>query len=84
MVTRAPVAPAGVTPSYSNMAFQLLGYIIEERARISFAEVVQQRILKPLGMNETTVFAPGDPNMGVIPVNETVSGWSARTAGSEA
>ncbi|KAJ5359494.1 uncharacterized protein N7496_011907 [Penicillium cataractarum] len=84
LATRVPVAPAGVTPSYSNMAFQLLGYIIEERARMSFAEVVQQRILNPLGMNETTVFAPGDSNMGVIPVNETVSAWSARTTGSEA
>jgi CubicO group peptidase (beta-lactamase class C family) len=66
------------------MAFQLLGYIIEERAGTSFAQVVQQRILKPLGMNQTTLFAPKNSNMGVIPVNETVSGWSARTAGSEA
>lgn len=32
--TRVHVAPAGVTPSYSNMAFQILGYILEKRAAI--------------------------------------------------
>lgn len=79
-----PVAPAGVTPSYSNMAFQLLGYLIEKRTGISFAKVVQKHILNPLTMNETTVFAPKDSSMGVIPVNETASGWLARKPGSEA
>lgn len=84
LATRVPVASAGVTPSYSNMAIQLLGYIIEKRTGISFAKVVQDHILNPLSMNETTVFAPKDSYMGVIPVNETASGWSARTPGSEA
>lgn len=78
------MAPPGVTPSYSNMAFQLLGYILEKRAWTSFAELLQEHILNHLAMNLTTVFAPKDPRMGVIPVNETTSGWSARTAGSEA
>lgn len=84
LATRVPVVAAGVTPSYSNMAFQLLGYIIERRTGASFAKVVQERLLNPLRMNETTVFAPKNSTMGVIPVNETASGWSARTPGSEA
>jgi CubicO group peptidase (beta-lactamase class C family) len=66
------------------MAFQLLGYILEKRAGTSFAELLQERILNHLAMNSTTVYVPKDSRMGVIPVNETASGWSARTAGSEA
>lgn len=66
------------------MAFQLLGYIIERRTGHSFKDVVQSKILDPLGLNETTVFAPNDPSKGVIPIGKQASGWSDHLAGSEA
>ena len=66
------------------MAFQLLGYIIERRTGHSFEDVVQNKILDPLGLKETTIFAPKDSNKGVIPIDQKTSGWSAHFPGSEA
>ncbi|CRG89697.1 Beta-lactamase-like protein 2 [Talaromyces islandicus] len=84
LATRPPVAPAGATPSYSNIGYQLLGYILERKTGLNYSEMVQRHILDPLGMNETTVFAPEDPSVGVIPVDMQTSGWSQRSKGSEA
>jgi CubicO group peptidase (beta-lactamase class C family) len=66
------------------MGYQLLGYILERKTGLKFNEIVQHHILDPLAMNETTIFAPADPSMGVIPVDMQASGWSQRSKGSEA
>ncbi|KAJ5682596.1 hypothetical protein N7462_005761 [Penicillium macrosclerotiorum] len=84
IAARIPVALTGMTPAYSNMAFQLLGYVIEKKSGMTFEEVIQHYILNPLEMNQTSIFAPKNPVHGVIPRNRVASGWSARTAGSEA
>ncbi|KAJ5610828.1 Beta-lactamase-like protein [Penicillium lagena] len=84
LANRSPVAAAGSTPSYSNMAFQLLGYILEKHTGEPFDKIVQKHISIPLGMNETTVFAPENSLKGVIPVNKEASGWSTRRPENEA
>jgi CubicO group peptidase (beta-lactamase class C family) len=66
------------------MAFQLLGYINERITGESFEKSIQSKILKPLGLTETTVFAPKDASKGVIPVGQKASGWSAQFPGTEA
>lgn len=38
---------------YSNLGFGLLGYALAQHAHMSYAELVQTRILKPLGMTQS-------------------------------
>lgn len=77
LATKTPVVPAGGTPSYSNMAFQLLGYIVEKRTGKPFNKVLQHDIFDVLGMTETSIFAPNKTTVGIIPVSKEASGWLA-------
>jgi CubicO group peptidase (beta-lactamase class C family) len=45
---------------YSNLAYGLLGAVLDRITGISFAELVTQRILAPLGMHRTS-YHPADP-----------------------
>jgi CubicO group peptidase (beta-lactamase class C family) len=45
----------GVDFRYSNAAAQLLGYILERVYRMSYEQLVTEKITKPLGMNETKI-----------------------------
>lgn len=76
IANKTSVASAGKTPSYSNMAFQLLGYIVERRAGKPFRKVLEHDIFDVLGMTETSIFAPEKPTKGIIPVSKESSGWS--------
>jgi CubicO group peptidase (beta-lactamase class C family) len=49
--TRAP----GISPSYSNAAFAILGRVVEVVSGQSFPEYVQANVLHPLDMHDTTV-----------------------------
>ncbi|KGO40068.1 Beta-lactamase-like protein [Penicillium expansum] len=75
LANQTRVAPAGGTPSYSNMAFQLLGYIVEKRTGKPFSKVLQHDIFDVLGMTETSIFAPDKTTAGIIPVSKEASGW---------
>jgi CubicO group peptidase (beta-lactamase class C family) len=69
------VAP-GQTPIFSNAAFQILSYVVESITGKPFEESLQEKVLDKLNLNHTSLSAPIDSVHGVIPVNETVSGWS--------
>ena len=43
----------GVHHAYSNVGYQVLGYVVEALARRPYAEVIAARILRPLGMQAT-------------------------------
>lgn len=43
---------------YSNFATGLLGHILSLRTKMSFEKLMTDRILKPLGMNDTSFFVP--------------------------
>lgn len=45
----------GASYEYSNLGTGLLGHILSLRAGMSYEDLVKNRILKPLGMNDTTV-----------------------------
>ena len=55
----APFAP-GATYHYTNLAFGLLGQVVARLAGADWWELVQQRILGPLGMARTT-YVPQPP-----------------------
>lgn len=46
--------PVGARYSYSNMGTALLGYAMSQRTKQSYEQLLQQRILKPLGMKNTS------------------------------
>ena len=50
--TRAASAP-GTHYHYSNVGYQALGYLLEELLQRPYAEILQERILTPLGMHAT-------------------------------
>jgi serine-type D-Ala-D-Ala carboxypeptidase/endopeptidase len=47
---RTPGRPRGVERDYSNFGFQVLGLVLERADRAAFADLLQHRILDPLGM----------------------------------
>ena len=66
----------GTSPVYSNDAFQILGYVVESITGEPFESTLSTKILEPLGMNQTTLSTPKTSTSGVIPINETASGWT--------
>ncbi len=51
----APQSPPGVRWEYSNANYQILGKLIEVMSGRSFAEYLENNILKPVGMNDSYV-----------------------------
>jgi D-alanyl-D-alanine-carboxypeptidase/D-alanyl-D-alanine-endopeptidase len=65
----------GETYEYSNLAFGILGFALAEHAHKSYANLLRDKILRPLGMNMSDVattptlavhVAPGHDDSGVI------------------
>lgn len=53
-LTRAP----GASYEYSNLGMGLLGHLLALKAGKPYAQLVTERILRPLGMNETSLVIP--------------------------
>lgn len=47
--------PVGTRYSYSNIGIDLAGYILSERSGMPFIQYVQQKVLDPLGMKDSTL-----------------------------
>jgi CubicO group peptidase (beta-lactamase class C family) len=54
------VLPAGARFHYSNLAFALLGVVVERVGGLPYREYVEQRLLQPLGLARIS-FDPVDP-----------------------
>jgi CubicO group peptidase (beta-lactamase class C family) len=54
------VLPGGARFHYSNLAFALLGVVVERVSGVAYADYVQTRLLDPLGLARTT-FDPVEP-----------------------
>ena len=56
MANSPQLVPAGLTFSYSNAAFFVLGHIVESLRGKPFEQVIAQRIFAPLGMDRSFYF----------------------------
>ncbi|KAK5661150.1 hypothetical protein OQA88_11041 [Cercophora sp. LCS_1] len=55
-----PFSQSYATPSYSNMAFQILAYAAENITGTPFPTLVKQQLIEPLGLRRTFVTNPGN------------------------
>ena len=60
------VLPPGGRFHYSNLAFALLGIVVERASGTPYAEYVQQRLLEPLGLARTTFDPDEDAAKGYL------------------
>ncbi|KAL2847845.1 beta-lactamase/transpeptidase-like protein [Aspergillus pseudoustus] len=56
----------GDRAAYSDLAYILLGYALEDITSLTYEDVLKKSILGPLGLNDTTAFRPG-PGRMIIP-----------------
>lgn len=61
---------------YSNGAYFLLTKIVEKKYKKTFKEIVENKILKPLKMNETNSVASSDRYNNIAKPYEKLEGWS--------
>ncbi|KAI5861322.1 beta-lactamase/transpeptidase-like protein [Durotheca rogersii] len=64
-----------VTPAYSDIGFTLLGYALEKMTGKPFSKMVQDKVIKPLGLSRTFYSAPKN-SLGIIPGEPYVTGWA--------
>ncbi|KAF2655858.1 beta-lactamase/transpeptidase-like protein [Lophiostoma macrostomum CBS 122681] len=62
------------TPTYSNIAYQLLAYALENVTGRTFEEVLQEGVVKPLGLTRT-YYRDAPVQLGVVPGNLSDSYW---------
>jgi CubicO group peptidase (beta-lactamase class C family) len=73
---RHPVFGPSTTPSYSNVAFQILSYALESITGRPFATSMQSRIFDKLHLTDTSYSKPLNDSHGVIPPGDTAAvGW---------
>ncbi|OGM45034.1 putative beta-lactamase [Aspergillus bombycis] len=75
IVSEHPTFAPGTTPAYSNAAYQLLRYVMENITGIDFPSMFENSIVKPLNLNSTSLLVHKNANFGIIPINETTSLW---------
>lgn len=76
-----PLAPTASTPGYSNAAFQILAYALENITGQSYRDLLAQHLLKPLNLTRSSYDKPDD-KYGVIPGVWTDNYWNI-SAGDE-
>ncbi|KAJ3566853.1 hypothetical protein NPX13_g6978 [Xylaria arbuscula] len=70
-----PSLPPFTTAAYSNVGFQLLGYALETITGKTYESLLEETILRPLGLNNTFLRAP-EHSRGIIPGDPDSTGWS--------
>jgi CubicO group peptidase (beta-lactamase class C family) len=54
------------TATYSNVAYQLLAYALENISGKKFADILNDRVIKPLNLTRTYYTTPPE-SVGIIP-----------------
>ncbi|KAI0403229.1 putative penicillin-binding protein [Xylaria palmicola] len=67
---RHPVSASHTTPVYSNIAFRIVGYVLEAMSGTSYNALVQSKVLKPLGLTDTSATVPTGRGSWVIPTGD--------------
>lgn len=71
-----PVYRPFTTPVYSNLGYALLGRVIENVSGQTYANYLEQNVIKKAGMNRTTVTDAPASNLGFIPAESNWWGTS--------
>lgn len=66
MLKSHPVVPTSSTPVYSNVAFQLLGYVLEAMTSKEFPDLLEDDLINPLHLTRFSYDTPKD-EYGIIP-----------------
>ncbi len=66
-----PVVPTGSKVEYSNVAYGLLGIIIQAVSGFSFADFMRTRVFTPLGMRSTMIAPEGSLTTRIVHVAGT-------------
>ncbi|KUI55067.1 Beta-lactamase-like protein 2 [Cytospora mali] len=67
-----PVLPPFTSPTYSNLGFDILGLVLESASNMAFVDYIQQAILDPLNLtNTTTGMASSLLSQAFIPAQST-------------
>jgi CubicO group peptidase (beta-lactamase class C family) len=69
-----PSYAAWQTATYSNVAYQLLAYALENITGKKYTDILNDRVIKPLGLKRTFYEKPPD-SLGVIPGTEKETYW---------
>ncbi|KAI1352176.1 putative penicillin-binding protein [Xylaria sp. FL0043] len=67
VVQRHPVFAPWTTPVYSNTGFRILGYVLEAMGGTSYSSLLESKVLKPLGLADTSATFPPKEGSWVIP-----------------
>jgi len=74
------ITPAGTKSAYSNIGAGFLGHLLTLKTKTSYEELLQQKIFKPLGMNNSTTILKNIPKhnlvKGLDPKGQEVSNWN--------
>lgn len=70
-----PIVPTSSTPIYSNAAFQILAYALEEMAGRDYQDLLKHDLLNPLNLKRTFYNTP-DISLGVIPNSGGQQYWN--------
>lgn len=69
-------------PAYSNFGFMVLAEALAAAAGAPFAELVVDRVLQPLGLDETAVgWPPGVDRVAGYAANRQVPDWTLQVLG---
>ncbi|KAJ7806909.1 putative beta-lactamase, partial [Mycena leptocephala] len=73
---RHAVLASFTTAIYSNVAYQLFGYVLESITGKPFASSIESSLFTPLNMSSSSFTVPNDTSRGVIPVSPDASLWN--------
>lgn len=74
---RHPVLPPFESPVYSNAAFQILSYALENITGTSFQSLFQRSLIEALKLNATSYALPASSNSSVIPGKASLNLYGA-------
>lgn len=75
--TQHPIVASYESPVYSNSAFQILGYALENITGQSMNDLFDQYLIESLDLTSTSYHVPDKPDTSIIPYNTTISWWFA-------
>lgn len=61
---------------FSNAAFQILSYALENITGRTFKSILADDIFRPLKMTSSSLSTPPTTSQAVVPGDETATGWS--------